>query len=88
MKYTEEQLEKARLYPIHNILGIPYTGREKQVICPFHNEHTPSCTIYPDGHYFCFGCGATGQNAIDFIMQVANCTFLEAVDEIDKLEKL
>lgn len=30
-----------------------------KILCPFHNERTPSCVIYPD-HYFCFGCRKYG----------------------------
>ena len=36
--------------------------------CPFHNEKTPSLSIYEDSNsWFCFGCGA-GTSAIDFVM--------------------
>jgi hypothetical protein len=31
-----------------------------KILCPFHEEKTPSCYIYADGHYHCFGCGAHG----------------------------
>jgi Toprim domain-containing protein/CHC2-type zinc finger protein len=31
-----------------------------KILCPFHEEKTPSCFIYADGHYHCFGCGAHG----------------------------
>ena len=37
------------------------------VCCPFHNEKTPSFTVYPESQsYFCFGCGAGGE-VINFI---------------------
>jgi hypothetical protein len=30
-------------------------------LCPFHNEDTPSFTVYTDdNHYHCYGCGAHG----------------------------
>ncbi len=25
-------------------------------ICPIHDERTPSFAVYPDGHFYCFGC--------------------------------
>jgi Toprim domain-containing protein/CHC2-type zinc finger protein len=31
-----------------------------KILCPFHQEKTPSCQLYADGHYHCFGCGAHG----------------------------
>ena len=31
-------------------------------LCPFHNEKTPSFTVYPDTQsFYCFGCGAGGE---------------------------
>lgn len=32
----------------------------KRVRCLFHKEDTPSLTLFEDGHYHCFGCGAHG----------------------------
>jgi hypothetical protein len=34
--------------------------RNGKILCPFHAEKTPSCQLYSDGHYHCFGCGAHG----------------------------
>ena len=39
-----------------------------KICCPFHDDSTPSCHIYPD-HFHCFGCGAHG-DAIDWLMMV------------------
>lgn len=48
-------------------------------LCPFHNEKTPSFTVYPDGqHFYCFGCGAGG-DVITFIRRIENLEYLEAV---------
>lgn len=30
----------------------------EKIICPYHEESTPSMVIYPDGWAHCFGCGA------------------------------
>ncbi|MEA4911227.1 MAG: DNA primase [Oscillospiraceae bacterium] len=54
--------------------GRLYTG-----LCPFHNEKTPSFTVYPDTQsYYCFGCGAGG-DVITFIKQKENLEYIEAV---------
>jgi Toprim domain/CHC2 zinc finger len=34
--------------------------RGEKINCPFHDDRTPSCHLYPDGHYHCFGCKAHG----------------------------
>ena len=48
-------------------------------LCPFHNEKTPSFTVYPESQsYYCFGCGAGGE-AINFIRRAENLDFTEAV---------
>jgi DNA polymerase-1 len=36
-----------------------------KINCPFHDDRTPSCQLYADGHYHCFGCGAHGWIAED-----------------------
>jgi DNA primase len=46
-------------------------------LCPFHEEKTPSFTIFDD-HYFCFGCRARG-DAIDFVRQDQGLGFIEAL---------
>ncbi len=54
--------------------GRLYTG-----LCPFHNEKTPSFTVYADTQsYYCFGCGAGG-DVITFIRQRENLDYIEAV---------
>lgn len=31
------------------------------LLCPFHDEKTPSFITYTDGSYHCFGCGEEGE---------------------------
>jgi len=36
-------------------------GKDLVLLCPFHQESTPSCVITPAKNlYHCFGCGAAG----------------------------
>ena len=51
-------------------------------LCPFHNEKTPSFSVSPDKQiYHCFGCGKGG-GVINFIMEIENLTFPEAVEKL------
>jgi DNA primase len=48
-------------------------------LCPFHSEKTPSFHVVPDRQiYKCFGCGKGG-GAINFVMEMENLPFLDAV---------
>ena len=54
--------------------GVNYLGR-----CPFHDEKTPSFTVAPHkGIFKCFGCGKGG-NAVNFVMEHEQYTFVEAI---------
>ena len=53
-------------------------------LCPFHNEKTGSFTVSPSkGIYKCFGCGASG-HAVGFIMEIEQCSFVEALKLLGK----
>jgi len=57
-------------------------------LCPFHNEKTPSFSVSPDKQiYHCFGC-KKGGGAINFIMEIENLTFPEAVRFLAKRANL
>ena len=48
-------------------------------LCPFHNEKTPSFTVYPATQsFYCFGCGAGG-DASTFLKKIENLDYLDAV---------
>lgn len=51
-------------------------------LCPFHNEKTPSFTVYPATQsFYCFGCGAGG-DAITFLKKIENLDYLDAVKSL------
>lgn len=56
-------------------------GSRTKVNCPFHVEHTPSCYIFDDGHFKCFGCGATG-DAIEYVMRRRSLDFAKACEAL------
>lgn len=64
---------------ISSYVRLTKRGRLLTGLCPFHNEKTPSFTVYPDSQsFYCFGCGAGG-NAITFIQRVENLQYVEAI---------
>lgn len=53
-----------------------------KLCCPFHLERTPSCVIYPDQHFHCFGCHSRG-DIFGYVMQRDGCDFTAAVAKLD-----
>lgn len=54
-------------------------GTNYKGLCPFHSEKTPSFSVAPKKQiYHCFGCHKGG-NAIKFLMEISNMSFLDAV---------
>jgi len=63
-------------------ISITRAGREFKACCPFHGEKTPSFTINDDKQFYhCFGCGAHG-DAIGFLMQHDNISFMDAIEQL------
>ncbi len=59
-------------------------GRNYWGLCPFHSEKTPSFSVSADKQiYKCFGCGKGG-GAINFMMEMDNLPFLDAVKVLAK----
>ncbi len=83
-RFSDEFLNELRMRcDIEQVIS-PYVnlkrrGKNLVGLCPFHNEKTPSFTVYPDSQsFYCFGCGAGGE-AIGFIRRAENLDFTEAV---------
>lgn len=54
-------------------------GKILSGLCPFHNEKTPSFTVYPETQsFYCFGCGHGG-DVITFIRDIENLDYIESV---------
>ena len=58
--------------------GSHYSG-----LCPFHEEKTPSFKLDTNKQlYHCFGCQEGGNNAVQFLMDKEQLSFVEAVEEV------
>ena len=61
------------------------TGKTYQGLCPFHEDKTPSFTVYPDTQsFYCFGCHVAG-DFIKFIELKEGVDFNKAVKKIADL---
>ncbi len=84
MRFSDEFLTELRQRAdIENIISsyvnIKRAGRISKGVCPFHNEKTPSFTVYPDTQsYYCFGCG-NGGDVVTFIRNIENLDYFDAV---------
>jgi DNA primase len=73
-----------RCYPLEEVISragvrLRRSGGRLVGCCPFHEERTPSFTVYPNqGSYHCYGCGAHG-DVFTFLMATEQCSFPEAV---------
>ncbi|OTA18461.1 DNA primase [Xenorhabdus vietnamensis] len=57
-------------------------GKDMTVLCPFHEEKTPSMVITPSKNlYHCFGCD-TGGSVLDWVMQTENLSLRHAVERL------
>lgn len=57
--------------------------KDNKTNCIWHNETGPSLTYYKDTNTVtCFGCDKRKQDVIDVVMQLHNCTFLDAVKKL------
>ncbi len=54
-------------------------GANMNGLCPFHNEKTPSFTVFNATQtYHCFGCGAGG-DVVTFVRRIENLDYVEAL---------
>lgn len=64
---------------ISGYVSLKKRGSTSIGLCPFHNEKTPSFTVYNDTQsFYCFGCGAGG-DAVTFIKKIENLDYIDAV---------
>ncbi len=75
-------IEKAKLVPIESLFQVEKPRRSSSRIhclCPFHQEDSPSFTIYlKQNRFHCFGCNVSG-DSISFVMKMFNLKFNDSV---------
>lgn len=87
MRLSDAFLEQLRVNTDIESVISPYVnlrrrGKNLVGLCPFHNEKTPSFTVYPEnGSFYCFGCGVGG-DVITFVRRMENLDYMEAVKQL------
>ena len=85
---SESTINKVRELSIEDVLE-PYVrlsrkGSTLMGVCPFHEERTGSFSVSPGKNLFhCFSCNRGG-DAITFIMEKENLSFMEAIELLAK----
>lgn len=70
---------------ISSHISLKRRGKNLVGLCPFHNEKTPSFTVYPESRsFYCFGCGAGG-DVISFVRRMDNLDYIEAVKSVAQM---
>lgn len=84
LRLSDEFLSELRYRnPIEDVISsyveLKPSGSTLKGLCPFHNEKTPSFTVYPaTSSYYCFGC-QNGGDVITFLRQIENLDYIETV---------
>ena len=89
MRIPKEVVEEIRqrndiVDVISGYVNLKRAGSNYNGLCPFHNEKTPSFTVFPATQsYYCFGC-SEGGDAISFVMKSENLEYVAAVETLAK----
>ncbi|HOJ47885.1 MAG TPA: DNA primase [Bacillota bacterium] len=89
MAFSQRFLEEIReRNDIEEVIGqyvpLKRAGSNLVGLCPFHNERTPSFTVFPGTRsFYCFGC-CTGGDVFTFVMRSQNLDYPEAVEFLAK----
>ena len=87
--FIDELLSRVDIIDIlSSRIPIKKKGANHLACCPFHQEKSPSFSAnQAKQFYYCFGCGAHG-NALKFVMEYDNLSFVEAVEELAEHESI
>lgn len=69
---------------IGSFISLKRAGSNVVGLCPFHNEKSPSFTVFPGSKsFYCFGCG-TGGDVVTFVMKTESLDYPEAIEFLAK----
>lgn len=85
-RFIQELQEKVDIESVISAsISLKRRGKTLVGLCPFHNEKTPSFTVYPESNsFYCFGCGAGG-DVITFVRRMENLDYIEAVKSVAQM---
>jgi len=73
------------IYVVNRDVELRPAGKTHKGHCPFHEDRNPSFIVYPDQQrWWCFACN-DGGDVIAFIQKLRNCSFKEAIAELQTL---
>lgn len=81
----EEEIEQAKQVPLETLIpDLKLKSGKLLRCCPFHDEKTPSFTVFKNNRYYCFGCGEHG-DPITWVMKSQHINFIQAIKYLIKL---
>lgn len=87
MNIFEEVKERSDILDVARAIGLNLS-RHNKCLCPFHNEKTPSFSIFSKRQLFkCFGCGESG-DSIALVSKVKGLNNYESALYINKILNL
>ena len=83
--FISEVLDRTNIeHLISRYVSLKRAGSRLVGLCPFHNEKTPSFTVFSsENSFYCFGCG-TGGDAITFVKKIENLDYPDAIEFLAK----
>lgn len=73
---------------IKEFIDLKKRGANYLGLCPFHNEKTPSFTVFPNSdRYKCFGCGESG-DGIQFLIEHKGMSYPEALEYVARVGRV
>ncbi len=79
-RFLDELIDRSDIVDlVSSYVSLTKKGGNYFGLCPFHNEKTGSFSVAPDKQiFYCFGCHKGG-GALQFVMEIENLSFVDAV---------